>query len=154
MICKFHLIRDYIYIMCKFHLYFTLLLCQIALRGYSPLEVHCTSLHYLYSAPFSSLHVGYACFRLCVFPVCRARGACRWRRAASAVRKRVLNFIITKILSQSKYLFAYRLEMFIYLAARVRCLSLFLLSYTFTGKFFLCFCLKFFGKFFLEGLGV
>ena len=82
---------DYIYTMCKFHLCFTLLLCQIALRGYSPLEVYCTSLHYLYSAPFVPLHVSYAGFRLCVplkcvFQVCRASWcvplkACRERRS-------------------------------------------------------------------------
>ena len=40
-------------------------------------------------------------------------------RAALATQKRVVSFIITKILFQSKYLFAHRLEMFIRLAAQV-----------------------------------
>ena len=38
--------------------------------------------------------------------------------AVLAAATDVVSFIITKILSQSKYLFAYRLEMFIYFAAQ------------------------------------
>ena len=90
---------DYIYTMCKFHLYLiTLLLCQIALRSYSPLEVYCTSFHYLQAAPFIHLHAGYACrwnykqfycLSIAVLPQMRVsgyacfrlaafHGACRW----------------------------------------------------------------------------
>ena len=95
-------IRDYIYTMCKFHLCFTLLLCQIALRSYSPLEVYCTSFHYLYAAPFAPLYVGYAGFRLCVplkcvFQVCRVSwcvplNACRWSAGCPCGPKKGLPF--------------------------------------------------------------
>ena len=160
----YHLYPVITFTLCvNFILSVILLLCQIALRSYSPLEVHCTSLHYLHAAPFIHLYAGYACFRLCVpllcvFQVCRFSwcgplNACRWMRAVFATRKRVLNlrrdFVARWRRSQfyyNKNFLICQVMYFIYLAARVRCLSLFLLSYMFIGNFFLCFCLKFFGK--------
>ena len=93
---------------------------------------------------------------LCVFQVCRASWyvpplGC----AVLATRKRALNlrrdlspatdavsFIITKIFLKCKWIF--------YMPRRTGIRVILLLSYTFIGKFFLCFCLKFFGKFFLK----
>ena len=93
--------------MCKFHLYFILLLCQIALRNHSPLKVHCTLLYYLYSAPVVPLHavlympvMRAAEMRVSGLPlfvvraaVMRAAGV----RAALAASKDAVSFIITKI---------------------------------------------------------
>ena len=89
--------------------------------------------------------------RLCGLRVCRA-GLCRpcsSKKGSQFAARPVARYRRSQFYNNKNF-FKKQAMHFICFAARVRCLSLFLLSYTFTGKFFLCFCLKIFGNFFLK----
>ena len=98
-------------------------------------------------------------FTLCVNFICAAgvRRPCGPKKGSQFAARLVARYRRSQFYNNknfvSKQIFICLSTWNVYILCRTGIRVILLLSYMFTGKFFLCFCLKFFGKFFLKDWG-